>query len=248
MKQFYFLCGLPRAGNTLLASLINQNKNVTITANSILADILFDIYKLYNHEIFLNFPDKKSLQNVSKNVFNNYYSDWKANIIIDRSTWGTPMNLFILKEIFKNLKFIILYRPVLECLASFVKLVKPDDIQNYCDQIMSEEGIIGKNLWSIKNIINSKEKYQIVHYDNLILNPEKEIKNIFNFLNIKYQKLKLKNIKQFKINDIKYNDKIIGIPNLHKIKTKNITKSKYDIKKILPEEIIKKYEFLDLKI
>ena len=211
-----------------------------------MADILFNVYKLYNHEIFLNFPDKKSLQNVSKNVFNNYYSDWKANIIIDRSAWGTPMNLFILKEIFENLKFIILYRPVLECLASFVKLVKPNDIQNYCDQLMSEEGIIGKNLWSIKNIINSKEKYHVVHYNNLILNPEKEIKDIFNFLNIKYQKLKLKNIEQLNINKIKYNDKIIGIPDLHKIRTKYITKSKYNIEKILTKEIINKYSELDI--
>ena len=41
MKKIYFLCGLPRAGNTLLGSIVNQNKNIKITANSIVPDILY---------------------------------------------------------------------------------------------------------------------------------------------------------------------------------------------------------------
>ena len=41
MKQFYFLTGLPRAGNTLLGSLVNQNKNVAVTAHSIIIDMLY---------------------------------------------------------------------------------------------------------------------------------------------------------------------------------------------------------------
>ena len=35
MKKFFCLHGLPRAGNTLLGSIINQNPKVAVTANSI---------------------------------------------------------------------------------------------------------------------------------------------------------------------------------------------------------------------
>ena len=67
-----FLCSLPRAGNTLLGSIINQNKNLNVTANTILADIIYQLHLLKKNEIFLNFPDEKSLNNVIKNSFNNY--------------------------------------------------------------------------------------------------------------------------------------------------------------------------------
>ena len=33
-RKFYYLCGLPRAGNTLFASLMNQNPTISATANS----------------------------------------------------------------------------------------------------------------------------------------------------------------------------------------------------------------------
>ena len=41
MKNIFFLSGLPRAGNTLLSSILNQNKNIACTANSILPNILY---------------------------------------------------------------------------------------------------------------------------------------------------------------------------------------------------------------
>ena len=40
MKEIFFLSGLPRAGNTLFGSLMNQNPDVAVTANSITADTM----------------------------------------------------------------------------------------------------------------------------------------------------------------------------------------------------------------
>ena len=56
MKKFFCLHGLPRAGNTLLGSIINQNPKVAVTANSIIADMLGELYSLQNTDIFKNFP------------------------------------------------------------------------------------------------------------------------------------------------------------------------------------------------
>ena len=39
MKEYYFLSGLPRSGNTLLGSIINQNPRISLTANTILTDV-----------------------------------------------------------------------------------------------------------------------------------------------------------------------------------------------------------------
>jgi hypothetical protein len=246
MKNIFFLNGLPRAGNTLLGSLINQTTQIKVTAASIVPDILFELNKLKFNNVYLSFKDEKSFDNVLNNVFVNYYSDWNVPNIIDRGRWGTPANLFMLKKIIKKPKFIILYRPILECLASYVKITSPVNINEFCDYAMSPQGMIGGFLIGIKNIIKQKEKFILIEYKNLIQKPEKNIKNIFNFLNLKYEKIKFKNFKQFEINGIKYNDNIINCKNLHKIKTDKISLNEYKVEEILSKEIINKYSNLDI--
>ena len=72
MKQMFFLHGLPRAGNTLLGSILNQNSKIAVTANSICADMLGELYSLKHTDIFKNFPDHKSFDSVTKSLFQNY--------------------------------------------------------------------------------------------------------------------------------------------------------------------------------
>ena len=234
------MCSLPRAGNTLIGSLINQNKNVCLTANSIVPDILKNLNDFKHHKTFHNFPDTPSLNNVIYNVINNYYKDWQQTYIIDRGEWGDIEVLAVLKNIIDNPKFIILHRPVLECLASFVKIEKPKNLIEYCD-LMMNGGIIGRCIFGINNIIKNKENYIIIDYYELIKNPTKEIKKIFNFIKAPFFKLKLKNFEQFKVNNVEYNDLFFNSKKIHTIRTNEIKINKYKINKYLPNEIINKY-------
>ena len=63
-KKLFFLVALPRSGNTLFASIMNQNPDVVCTANSITLEIMKDLYLLKETDVFLNYPDHKSLDNV----------------------------------------------------------------------------------------------------------------------------------------------------------------------------------------
>jgi hypothetical protein len=245
MNNIYFLTSLPRAGNTLLGSIINQSQSVRVTANTILTDVIYQLHLLKDYEIYKNFSDEKSLDNIINNVFNNYYQNWKVDNIIDRGPWGTPFNLECLKLIIKKPKFIILYRPVLECLASFVRIEKPINLETRCHQLMNNDGIIGKNLWSIKNIIKEKENYIIINYKDFIKNPNKEIKKMFNYLKITFKNFNLSNLKQFSLNNVTYNDSVLP-SNLHSIRTDKIEFNKYNIKDYLPYHIIKQYSNLDI--
>ena len=101
-KKYFFLAGLPRSGNTLLSSILNQNPEINVSANSFVCDILFHGISLQYHECFQNFPDKKSLEDFIASTFDSYYQNWKGNYIIDRGPWGTPQNLNILKEYLNN--------------------------------------------------------------------------------------------------------------------------------------------------
>jgi sulfotransferase len=245
MKAYYFLTGLPRSGNTLLGSIINQNPYLNLTANTILTDVLYQLHLLNDSQIFKNFPDIKSFNNIIKNVFNNYYKDWKANFIIDRGLWGTPANLQLLKSIIAKPKFIILYRPVLECLASFIKIEKPINVETRCHDLMENEGMIGKSLWSIKNLIKQKENYIIINYLDLVNKPLDQINKIYKFLNIDNFNHNIKNFNDFSANNIKYDDSVLNAP-LHTIRTDKVQLNKYNIKDYLPFNIIKQYSNLDI--
>lgn len=246
MKEYFFLTSLPRSGNTLLGSLINQNNNVTVSANSILIDVLFKLneIKIFN-KYYNNFPDELSFDNISNNVFNNYYKNHKAHKIIDRGMWGTVGNLYLLKKIIKKPKFIILYRPVLECLASFIKIEKPNNIEAACNYYMGERGIINMSLCSIKNILKEKEEHILINYKNLTTDPIKTIKTIFNFIEEDFKDIKINNFNQFSANGVYYDDSVLKSP-LHTIRTDKIELNKYNIKDYLPSNIINKYSNLDI--
>jgi hypothetical protein len=251
-KKYYFLCGMPRAGNTLFASLMNQIEDVTVTGLSILPLILFNIQIIRDHETFRNFPDLKSLNNICDNLFHNYYKDFNTQHIIDRQNWGTPFNLSYLKHNFKDRKFIVLHRPILESLASFIKIENLEDedkIKIRCENLLDtnsamKNGIIGKHLWSIENLIKEKEKIIILKYDDFLFNTQKNIDDVCDFLNIKKHKINKDNIEQLTINEIEYDDSVYGV-NLHNLKTKLETKKKYKIEDYLSKEIINKYQSIN---
>ena len=67
---------MPRSGNTLFASLINQNPKLVCTGNSITLEIIKDLFLLKQKDVFLNFPDHRSLDNVLDAVYDTYYKDW----------------------------------------------------------------------------------------------------------------------------------------------------------------------------
>ena len=247
MKQYHFLCSIPRSGVTLLSSILNQSKQLQVTPNSILPNILINLLEIKNTVYFKNFPYHKGIDNIIEKLFNNYYNDINTKVILDRAPWGTPFNLDLLKSIFKKRKFVILYRPPLECLASLIKSqniskVSKDKIINFCEKEMNKfEGSIGKNIWSMRNIIKEKEEHIIIHYDDLINDTKNQIKKIFKFLNLKQEKLDLKNIKQFKFGNMSYDDSMFDTP-IHTIRANKIEKINYNIEKYLPKSIIDKYK------
>ena len=81
-RKLFFLVAQPRSGNTLFASIMNQNKDIAATPNSITLEIMKDLFLLKKTDVFKNFPDHQSLDNVLDNVFTNYYQQWPQRIII----------------------------------------------------------------------------------------------------------------------------------------------------------------------
>jgi len=257
-KKIFFLVGLPRAGNTLLGSILNQNPDIALTANSITADILYNLSTIKNLGSFKNYPDHKSFNNIAHHVFDMYYKDWNCKYIIDRSPWGTAANLKILKETQKDIKIIVLVRDIIEVLASFIRWshnrndtfisrYNVKTIEEKCDKLMQEDYIIEKNLKAVKHLLlpENKDLCHLVEYNDLIEHPKKTTEKIYDFLEIPKFKHRYVGLGQFEVNGMKYDDAVFG-EGLHTIKTDNINKSNYDAYSLIPKTIIEKYKHFNL--
>ena len=43
-KKYFYLTGIPRCGNTVLSSILNQNPDLYQTPNSVVPEMLFKLY------------------------------------------------------------------------------------------------------------------------------------------------------------------------------------------------------------
>jgi hypothetical protein len=121
-KKLFFLVALPRSGNTMFASIMNQNKDLVVTANSITLEIMKDLFLLKQTDVFQNFQDHKSLDNVLDSVYDTFYKDWPQRVIIDRGPVTTLGNFELVKKHFKRpFKVIVVLRDLMDVLASYMQ-------------------------------------------------------------------------------------------------------------------------------
>tara|TARA_B100001250_G_C19804834_1_gene792788 strand:- start:2221 stop:3021 length:801 start_codon:yes stop_codon:yes gene_type:complete len=263
MKKYFFLSGLPRAGNTLLSSILNQNPDLSVSANSFVCDILYHGATLQFTDFFENFPDYKSLESYLRSIFDSYYKNWDAKYIIDRGPWGTEFNLDILEQLFgDDIKIICMVRDIPEILTSFIRLnpnwidkrvqdeinsgnrynnFYKSDIEMKCEILMRPTGQIDKALYSLSNLFRPQNKkyLHLIEYNDLIADTESVINKLYNFLEIPFFNHRYTYIDKFKVNNIEYNDTVFGC-DLHSVHP-NIVKSNYKV----PDEIIEKYSGLE---
>ena len=242
---------MPRSGNTLFASLINQNPDIAVTANSITLEIMKELFLLKQDDTFKNFPDEQSLDNVMNEVYNLYYKNWNHKVIIDRGPVCTPGNLRVMQKHFKQpIRCVVLVRDVLDVLASYIKWFENEPtafpnqyktLDEKLSHIMHKNGAMAKELMSIQYLLNHPDMALFIRYDDLVQNPQHEIKKVYSFLNIPYYQHYFNNLNQVVVNGISYNDTIVG-NNMHTIKTDKIISmdnSKY--KNMKPERFVREY-------
>lgn len=267
MKKFFFLSGLPRAGNTLFATLLNQNPDVLVTPNSIVPHLLLKLHETKQTFMYKNFPVEKHLHNLTDTLFQTFYSKTPQPYIIDRGAWGTPYNFNLLKQYFKqDIKIIFLVRDIVEILNSFIHLCKTysdfyinqqyqkldkstlyvDEIEAKCNLIMAPDQMMDRSLYSLKHLIDLnqfKENHALlIEYNELISQPESIMEKVYRFLKIRPFKHSFSNLEKYEMNGLKYNDEYLGAP-MHDVRVSNISRNKEQM--LLPVRVINKYKNME---
>jgi hypothetical protein len=252
-KKIFFLLALPRSGNTLFGSIMNQNPNIAVTANSITLEIMKDIFLLKKTDVFQNYPDHKSLDNVLSTVYSSYYKDWPYQYIIDRGPVMTPGNLMLIKQhLGQPIKCIIIWRDLLDVLASYIKWFEKEptafpnkygkkNIEEKLWMLMNKDGAIAKDLIAIQNALKPENKpmCHFLKYDELVNDTKNQINKIYDFLEIPYFNHNFQKLNQFSVNGMNYDDRIVG-NKMHTIR-EEIRKEINPYRVMIPESIIRAY-------
>ncbi len=258
-KQFFFLAGLFRSGNTLLSSILNQNPAVYSSPISVLSEILWQSHLIKNSQHYKMNKDNSQFDNFVKSITSTYYNNIDKPIIIDREKgWATPPNLFLIKEyITPNPKIIYTTRPTLEILASLIKTGRDvyldsmkdsnylyknylSENDNLAEFIMSNEGVMNNAFTAINSITDptNKNVFHIVDYNDLINDPQNVLNAIYDFLEIERFAHDFNNIKTLE----KYSDSEAGLyENLHNIR-ESISASDTNPEDYFSKYIIDKYK------
>jgi hypothetical protein len=261
------MAGLPRSGNTLISSILNQNPDIIVTPYSFMIEsfYIFNEKFRYYEASKINHSYDFLIDNFLSNMLQVFYEPLQCKYVIDRCPdWGTKYNLNMLKKfVSEDVKLLCPVRNILEILASFIAKIHENEYNNYidmqliddqipiyrtmddarCDQLMKPGGHIDSALHTLSQskLPENKNNFHLIEYDNLIKNPKKEIKKIYEFLQIKYYDGHYyDNIKQYTFLGSRYNDSFLGL-NLHEING-SIKKTAKPYQKILSKYIIEKYK------
>ena len=254
MKKYYFIVGLPRSGSTLLTAILNQNPNFYSDISSPVQDILeASILYLSETDNSQNI-DERQRKNVLTSIVEGYYKHISKEVVFDLSRAWTA-NTALIKSLFPYTKIICCVRDVSWVLNSFEKIINNNpyyknslfdqeayhSVETRCNSLMdvAKQGqVIKPWFWLKEGLSLNRNMIHLVEYDDLCSNPEKTIKDIYNFIDQPYFNHDFTKVEYLnKLFDLK-----INIPNLHKVtgKVEHLTK-----KIILPPSIFEKYKGME---
>jgi sulfotransferase len=265
------MAGLPRSGSTVLSALLNQHPEIYSSPQTDLLGMLYDLEsKIPTYESYRAKVMHPNFASVLYGMANNFYSPVKEPVVIDKNRgWGTPYNwdnlsLYVNPEG----KVILTLRPILEVLASFIRVAEKtnkatgsmpyrnenlwathyrSEVDAQVDNIMSANGEMDRAIFSIANLIkNHPDKVHVVWFDNLLESPKDTMNGIYDFLEVEPYKNNFNNIKAVDNHDDLSGYGMVGLHDVNK----KLARPKTNPSELLSDYVIQKYgnalDFLNL--
>ena len=263
-KTFYFMAGLPRAGSTLLSTLLNQNPRFHSGPSSPVLGAMFALHDNFQtNELYTGYPKPNQVNEMVGSVIKHWYSDVEEEVIFDKNRAWTARVPFIEGYVGQEAKIIVPVRRVDEILTSILTMVHrntfeegqprinfvdeqlvknniPISDENRCQYLLtSQGGIVWESLNAVKMGVNEgqSDKFHYVDYNDLVTDPQGELNNIYEFLG----EAPFEHTFDGLSNEHREDDlTTYGLGDMHEVHSK-IEKTSPDPSEVLPESIIKLY-------
>jgi sulfotransferase len=232
MKTLHFIAGLPRSGSTLITNILKQNPNIHGESVSSLASIFGSVNASWNnYESNQEYNNVAAKKGVLSSILNGYHKHIDKPIIFDKDRGWIPLIPMIESVTGQQVKILVCVRNPAEILTSFEKLRKDNPLFfTRADQSLREgssiagrayyyagpDGAMGMAHRHIKDsiVMGYLDRFLFVDYNRFCNTPKAQTKRIYDFFEIPHFEHNFTNIVQ----EEKYNDLAVGLPNLHKIK------------------------------
>jgi sulfotransferase len=251
MKKFHYISGLPRSGTTLLSAILNQNPRFNASISGPLARMVRAVVNEASGAggYGVQCPSDKR-KHIVTNMMQSYYYDSDKEIMFDTNR-GWTLLLPMLKDMDINSKVIVCVRDISWILDSFESLIQKNNYNNTtmfsesenvncytrARALMDSGRTVGFAYNALKQALSSNERgmLKVVEYENLAKNPEKVMRDIYDFLGEEYF--------EHDFNDVEYSndefDAEVGIKGLHTTRKKVEFKPR---RSILPPDLFNMYK------
>jgi len=186
--QLHFMSGVPRSGSTVLAAILNQNKQAHVSTTSGLVFALDALANVWHSQALLGENDKERtrLSQTMRAVIEAFYEDVEEPVIIDKGRgWPIPTIMQAMSQVIgEKPKIIATVRSIPDCMASFVRIAKPDDLDEFI-----YSGVLSTHLKAAYISLQTgyafaPECFCLVEYDDLIADPKSQLDRIHAFLEL----------------------------------------------------------------
>ena len=240
---------MPRAGSTLIQNILGQNPEFYVTPTSGVFDFLFNARTIYSASPEVKAQDadtmEKAWKGYCRGAIDGYFNAItdKPYVIDKCRGWNGEYNF--IKFYDENPKIISMIRDPRAVYASMEKKYRANPqlehgIANWGDLTgtttdkrvvhWSNTLPIGPIMDRIYQVLldGTHENILFIKFEDLTINPDRELKKIYEYLELPYYKHDFNNVEQITHED----DKIWGVFGDHKIKNK-VVPVKEDFKEIL---------------
>ena len=187
-KQLHFMAGVPRSGSTVLAAILNQNKQTHVSTTSGLVFALDRVSSTWNSAGLLKAGESnhRKLIRSTQGIIEAFYEEFDAPVIIDRNRgWPIPEIMQAMPEVIgAKPKIIATVRSIPDCMASFVRIAKPDDLDAFMELGHLSDHLKYSYVSLQRGYEFAPECFCIVEYDDLIADPKAQLGRIHAFLGL----------------------------------------------------------------
>jgi len=194
------LSGLPRAGSTLLASLLNQHPEIHASGTSALLELLTSqANTIAMQRTFYEISNEQEIE-LYLGMIQSYYKHINKSVIIDKHR-AFPNLIEALRKMGIEPKIICSNRSVPEIITSYITLIdKNPTSPNFVDELITKRGLpINTHnrvftIWTdyvqiphttlINAMKNNRKNLYFINYDDIINNPKKTLEGVEDYLSV----------------------------------------------------------------
>lgn len=182
------MAGVPRSGSTVLAAILNQNKQTHVSTTSGLVFALDGMANTWHSTGLLRADEAnhKILVDSMRGVIDAFYEDVAAPVIIDKGRgWPIPTIMQAMTEVVgAKPKIIATVRSIPDCMASFVRVAKPEDLDDFIYSGQLSDHLKAAYITLQTGYQYDPECFCLVEYDDLIADPKSQLDRIHAFLDL----------------------------------------------------------------